>query len=89
MANHRSAVKRHKQSELKRVRNSARKSAIKTAVKKVRESVSSGDEGEARKNLLSAVIQIDRAVTKGALNRNAASRRISRLTTHVNSISSK
>ena len=89
MANHRSAVKRHKQSEIKRVRNTTCKSAIKTAVKKVRESVSSGNEGAAKENLLSAVVLLDRAVTKGALSRNNASRRISRLTTHVNSISAK
>lgn len=89
MATHRSAVKRHKQSERKRLRNSSVKSSIKTAVKKVRESVEEGKEGEARALLAKTSRALDRAVSKGVLHRRTASRKISRLTTAVNSIASK
>jgi small subunit ribosomal protein S20 len=89
LANHRSAIKRHKQSELRRVRNSSVKSSIKTAVKKVRANVKEGDVKEAKASLAKTSSLLDRAVTKGVLHRRNASRRISRLTTAVNSIPSK
>lgn len=89
MANHKSAIKRHKQSEKRRLRNAAVKTAIKSQVKKVRSAVDSGDAGEADTQLKRAVTLLDRAVTKGVLHRNNASRRISRLTTAVNASRSK
>ncbi len=89
MANHRSAIKRHKQSEKRRLRNQAIKSSIKTATKKVREAIKRGNAEEVRALLRDATVLLDKAVTKGVLHRNNASRRISRLTTAANSISSK
>ncbi len=89
MATHRSAIKRHRQSENRRLRNSSVKSEIKTAVKKVRENVNEGKEEEARLSLKKTVSLLDRAVSKGVLHRRKASRRISRLTSAVNSIASK
>ena len=89
MANHKSAIKRHKQSEKRRLRNAAVKTAIKSQVKKVRSALDSGDAGEADNQLKRAVTLLDRAVTKGVLHRNNASRRISRLTTAVNASKSK
>lgn len=89
MANHKSAIKRHRQSEKRRERNSSVKSTIKTAVKKVHESVKSANDEEARANLKAATTLLDSAVSKGVLHRNNASRRISRLTVEVNSIGSK
>ncbi len=87
MPNHRSALKRLRQSEKRRLRNKAVKSAIKTAIKKVRVAIEEGKPEEARALLGTAVRLLDRAVTKGVLHRNNASRRISRLTVAVNSIS--
>lgn len=89
MATHRSAIKRHRQSENRRLRNSSVKSEIKTAVKKVRENVNEGKEEEARLSLKKTVSLLDRAVSKGVLHRRKASRRISRLTSAVNSIAPK
>jgi small subunit ribosomal protein S20 len=89
LANHKSALKRHRQSEKKRIRNTAVKSTIKTSVKGVREAIKSGNAEEAVLGLKTAGSQLDRAVTKGVLHRNNASRKISRLTTAVNAISSK
>lgn len=89
MANHKSALKRHRQSEKRRERNASVKSAIRTAVKKVRTSIDAANAEEAKTNLLEATRVLDGAVTKGVLHRNNASRRVSRLTTAVNSIESK
>lgn len=88
MARHRSAIKRHKQSEKRRLRNTAVKSEIKTAIKKVRQSVEGSDAEAAREALKRATRLLDRAVTKGVLHRNTASRKIARLTVRVNSIES-
>ena len=89
MANHRSAIKRHTQSEKKNQRNKACKSALKTATKKVVDATAAGNKEEAAKNLSAATVMLDKAVTKNVLHRNNASRRISRLTKSVNSIEAK
>lgn len=80
MANHQSAIKRHKQSEKRRLRNASTKSTLRTAVKKVTEAVAAGKTDEAAASLKSAVKLLDKAVSKGVLHRNTASRKISRLT---------
>lgn len=89
MANHKSAIKRHKQSEKRRIVNASTKSTLKTAVKKVAEAAASGKMDEARTNLKTAVELLDRAVSKKVLHRNNASRKISRLTRAVNTIKAK
>ena len=89
MATHRSAIKRHRQSLIRRERNNAVESTIKTATKKVQAAIESGN-GESAKISLSAVTTLlDRAVSKNVLHRNNAARKISRLTRTVNSIASK
>lgn len=80
MANHKSALKRHRQSEKRNLRNNARKSAIKTAVKKLHSAVTEGKTEEIAGLLKSASVLLDKAVTKGTLHRNTASRKISRIT---------
>ncbi|MFQ5442774.1 MAG: 30S ribosomal protein S20 [Thermodesulfobacteriota bacterium] len=89
MANHKSAIKRHRQSEKRRVRNTSIKTTIKSAVKKVRQSMSEGKKEEATAGLKTAVRLLDRSVTQGTLHRNTAARKISRLTVQVNSLESK
>ena len=89
MANHKSAAKRHRQSEKKRVRNTSFKSTIRTSIKELRESIGSGKAEETRAQLMKTVKLLDRAVTKGVLHRKSASRRVSRLTVAVNSAASK
>lgn len=80
MANHKSALKRHRQSEKRKLRNNARKSAIKTAVKKLQSAVTEGKAAEDIQGLLKkATVLLDKAVTKGTLHRNNASRKISRI----------
>lgn len=79
MANHKSAAKRHLQSEKKRVRNRAVKSALHTQMKKalseIAEKKAKVNEGEIR-NAQSALAT---AGSKGVMSKKTASRRISRL----------
>ncbi|MBI5886580.1 MAG: 30S ribosomal protein S20 [Deltaproteobacteria bacterium] len=86
MANHASALKRHRQSEKGRLRNAAVKSGIRSTVKKVQDAIAAGKGEDAVKFLKGAVTILDKAVTGGVLHRNNASRKISRLTTKVNAI---
>ncbi len=89
MANHKSAIKRHKQSEKRRERNASIKSIIRSSVKKVTEAVSAGKLDEAQGSLKSAASILDSAVSKGVLHRNNASRKVSRLTSAVNAAKAK
>ncbi len=84
MANHASALKRQRQSERRRLRNRGHRSAINTTVKKVLTSISAKETDKARELFREAVARLDSAVTKGALHRRTASRKISRLTKMVN-----
>jgi len=80
MANIKSAKKKAKQDEVRRVRNSARKSSIKTAIKKVEIAVEKGEDTQMLQQLLrDAESQIARAKGKGLLKPNTAARRVSRL----------
>ena len=80
MANHPSALKRQRQSEKRRMRNKGHKSTINTTIKKLFTSLSEKDTDKAKEFYKEAVSCLDSAVTKGALHRRTASRRISRLT---------
>jgi small subunit ribosomal protein S20 len=86
LANHKSALKRLKQSEKRRMRNTSIKSNLKSAIKKVNEAVSAGDAEATAKNLNAATSLIDGAVSKGVLHRNNASRKVSRLTKAANAV---
>lgn len=86
MANHKSALKRSRQSENRRIRNKTSKTRIKTVVKNVRLAVSEKSGETALKNLDSAKSTIDKAVKKGVIHRNTAARKISRLSRQVNAI---
>ena len=86
MANHKSALKRAKQSEVRRLRNKAYKTGLKTAVKQVREAVESGSSEQAAATLKSAVSLIQKTAVKGVIHRKKAARKVSRLARHVNQI---
>ena len=83
MANHPSALKRHRQSEKRRVRNRAVKSRLRHLVREVRDAVATKNADAATKSLTVAGRALDKAVTKGVLHRNNASRHISRLSRQV------
>ena len=83
MANHKSAKKRIRQSEKRRVRNQAALTKMKTLIKKVH---TSDAKTTAEVALKEAVSYIDKSVTKGRLHKNTAARKKSSLTKHVNKL---
>lgn len=84
MANTASAKKTARQSEERRVRNLARRSQVKTALKKVLVALEEGSEASVVQGLLSdAAAQLGRARGKGLLHANTAARKLSRLTRRV------
>lgn len=86
MANIKSAKKRILVNQTKADRNKAIKSAVKTAVKKVRAAVDAQDKETAKAALLAATAAIDKAASKGVYHKNTASRKVSRLSKSVNEI---
>jgi small subunit ribosomal protein S20 len=89
VANTRSAEKRIRQSEKRRVRNTAIRSSVRTAVKGVRSALESGSVDETRKELERAVKVLDKAATKGVLHKNAVARHKSRLTRQLNALAAR
>ena len=89
MANHPSALKRHRQSEKRRLRNRAIKSRLRHLVREVRTAISSKDSEAAAKRLAGASRALDKAVAKGVLHRNNASRRIARLAHAVSELAGR
>jgi len=79
-----SAKKRARQNVKRRDVNNARKSAVKTAIKKLEDALESGQPIETAKQLLrDAEAKIARSCGKGGLHANTAARRISKLAKHV------
>ncbi|WP_373087921.1 30S ribosomal protein S20 [Sneathiella sp.] len=87
MAHHKSAFKRIRQTDVRTERNRARRSRIRTFVKKVELAVTEGDQAKANEALRVAQSELTRGVTKGVYKKNTASRKISRLNAQVKSLS--
>ena len=87
MAKTKSAEKRIRQSEKRRERNIIVKSQVKTAVKKLLLAVESRNLEKSKVSLGKAISVIDKAAAKGVIHKNTASRKISRLTKKVNTLS--
>jgi small subunit ribosomal protein S20 len=84
MANTKSAQKTARQTEVKRERNLARRTSLKTAIKKVLVALDKQEDMTKVKELLQdAESKIARACGKGLIHKNNASRKISRLTKRV------
>jgi small subunit ribosomal protein S20 len=79
MANSPQAKKRVRQIARRTAVNKARRSRIRTFIRKVEEAIASGDQGAARTALQAAQPEIMRGATKGVLHKNMASRKVSRL----------
>ncbi len=78
MANHKSALKRAGQNEVRRMRNRSVKTRVKTVVKEVRQAATDNAEG-AQAQFTVAQSTIDKAAKKGVLHKRTAARKISRL----------
>ncbi|MCB9549811.1 MAG: 30S ribosomal protein S20 [Myxococcales bacterium] len=88
MPNHKSAEKRAKQNEKRRLRNRLVMVSMRTFIKKVRRALDNGDVAEAREALPSAIRHLERAAAKGVIHRNQASRKVGRLMVAVNKATS-
>jgi len=87
LANHKSAKKRARQNEIRRVRNKAVRTRVKNVVKEVRQAVTGNATETAAAQMNHAKSVIDKAAKKGVIHKRTAARKISRLSKQVNSIS--
>ncbi len=86
MANTAQSKKRARQAEARQDVNKARRSRIRTFLRKVEEALSSGNADAAAAALNAAQPELMRGVTKGVLHKNTASRKMSRLTSRVKAL---
>ncbi|MCB2214843.1 30S ribosomal protein S20 [Desulfofustis glycolicus] len=86
MANHKSAEKRTRQSQVRRMRNRTNRSKMKTAIKGLSQAIEAGSVEEAKTALAAAVPVIAKTASKGTIHKKNASRKISRLTKRVNNM---
>jgi len=83
LANIKSAIKRNRQNEKRRLRNRHYAGRARTFVRKARTAIESGEIEDARQATLVAISALDKAAEKGILHKNNASRRKSRLMKHL------
>jgi small subunit ribosomal protein S20 len=86
MANHFSALKRARQTERRTARNRANASRLRGTLRELRETIEKGDKGAAEKVYRTTVSVLDKAIQKGTLHENTASRYKSRLGVRVNAM---
>lgn len=86
MATHKSAIKRSKQSERNRLRNSSLRSSVKTRIKSVLVAIEENDKERVKRALSVAIPAIDKAASKGVFHKKTASRKISKLTKKANAL---
>ena len=83
MANHLSALKRARQTERRTTRNRANTSTLRTQLRTMRETIAKGDKAAAEQTYRQTVSVLDKAIQKGTLHENTASRYKSRLGARV------
>ena len=81
-----STIRRARQSEKRRLRNRSTISSVRSILRKVQDAITAKKPDEAKATLREATSALSKAVTKGVLKPNTASRRVSRLTVRVNAI---
>ena len=79
MAIHPSAIKRHRQSLKRRAANKDVKSRIRTLIKKARQAIEAKDREQISAQLREVTRELGKAISKGILKNNTASRWLSRL----------
>lgn len=83
MANHKSAEKRNRQAQARRLLNKMNKTRMKTVIRKLDEAVAAGSVDTAKDVLREATSVIATTASKGTIHKRNASRKISRLTKRV------
>jgi small subunit ribosomal protein S20 len=86
MANTPQSKKRARQAERRYAVNKARRSRIRTFLRKVEEAIASGDQTAAAEALKSAQPELMRGVTKGVMHKNTVARTMSRLSSRVKAL---
>ena len=89
MPNIKSAIKRVKTNEKRRALNASQKSALRTVVKSADTALANNDVEVAKAAIIAATKKLDKAVTKGLIHKNAASRKKSRLAQKLNALTSQ
>ncbi|MBC8049540.1 MAG: 30S ribosomal protein S20 [Chitinophagales bacterium] len=86
MANTKSAKKAARRAVRRTDINKARRSRMRTFVRKVEEAIASGNQAAATEALRNAQPEIMRSAQKGVLHKNTASRKISRLSSRIHAL---
>lgn len=86
MANHKSALKRIRQTKKRTERNISRTNRVRTYMRRVEEAILSGDKAAAEAAFKIAMPEMARGASKGVMHKRTASRRISRLSKRVNAV---
>jgi small subunit ribosomal protein S20 len=86
MANTEQSKKRARQAEARYAVNKARRSRIRTFLRKVEEAIASGDQAAAAAALTAAQPELSRGVSKGVLHKNTVARKMSRLSSRVKAL---
>ncbi len=86
MANHKSSEKRIRTTARQTAVNTARRNRIRTFVRKVEQAVAAGDATAAADAFKAARPEIQRGVSKGVLNKSTASRKLSRLSARIKAL---
>ena len=87
MANTPGAKKAVRKIERRTAVNKARRSRVRTYLRKFEEAAASGDPAAARDAFVEAQSELMRAVSKGVVHRNTGSRKVSRLAAHLKKLS--
>jgi small subunit ribosomal protein S20 len=88
MANTDSARKRIRQTKRRTLRNQARKSRMRTFIKKVETIIAGGDKAAAQEALRQAQPEMQRAIGKGVVHANTVARKLSRLSARIKALAS-
>lgn len=88
MANHKSALKRAGQNEIRRLRNRGVKTRVKNVIKEVQAAKAGKPDEIVKEPMINAQSTIDKAAKKGVLHKRTAARKISRLAKLANSTQS-
>lgn len=86
MANHKSAIKRHKQSVKRAMRNRSQRTRVKNVIKDTRAAINGDDKSLAQKAVGTAASVMAKAANKGAIHWKTAARKVSRLAKAVNAM---
>jgi small subunit ribosomal protein S20 len=86
LATHKSAIKRARQNEVRRLRNKNFRTRSKNVIKEIRTAIADNSADQARESLKNSVSVIQKSASKGVIHKNTAARKISRLSRRINQL---